>query len=317
MPTVTAVITTMGSSLLLRAVRSALDQTYPALDVIVCVDGPGGGEVAKTLTDPRVRVLQLPRRVGQREVRLQGVRASKAEYIAFLDDDDRWYQTKIERQVAAAMAIRAQGLHPIVLCRSNRVAPDGRHLQVSPRRTLPSGARVADWLLVRRELRPESASAITSMFLMPRALLLDLPPLPGDAFMTLDWPMLIALDERPQVRIEMLEDVLLDYVIHPIGHSESSSRAWPASYEMFDQWRQDHTLTRREWADGLLWVTAVLAVEQDDRRGALRIARRVQRGGGGSWRAWVFFALCFLLPKRLRAAINETVEKVTTRRAGQ
>jgi glycosyltransferase involved in cell wall biosynthesis len=305
------IIPTLGNPLLVRAVRSALDQTYPELDVIVCADGPEAAAVANTLTDPRVRVLIYDERRGQREARFSGAEATTAPYVAFLDDDDLWHPRKIERQVAAAMAMSGGGARSVVLCRSNRVAPDGRHQQVVPKRLLGPDERVADYLFVRRRIRPGEAAATASMFMIARSLLLDLPPLPGSPFLHEDWALLIALADRPEVQLAMVDDVLIDYVVYPIGESASSSMAWQLSDEWFELWRE--RLTKREWAEGLLSVTAVLAVEQGDRRGALSVARKVRRAGGAMWRAWGYFVLVFLLPKPIREGINETVEKVSTR----
>src|SRR4029077_2815495 len=49
--------------------------------------------------DPRVRILRREEQVGAGAARNAGVSVTRGELIAFLDDDDTWRPTKIERQV--------------------------------------------------------------------------------------------------------------------------------------------------------------------------------------------------------------------------
>jgi len=57
--------------LVLRAVRSALNQTYPHLEVIVVVDGPDPAtkEALETVVDGRLRVVALDQSVGGSDAR--------------------------------------------------------------------------------------------------------------------------------------------------------------------------------------------------------------------------------------------------------
>ena len=109
-PLVSAVIPTYNRpSLVLGAVKSALNQTHPNMEVIVVVDGPDNsthralGEIA----DPRIRIITLPQHQGACGARNAGVQAAKGEWVAFLDDDDEWLPAKTELQLSAA-----QSLHP-------------------------------------------------------------------------------------------------------------------------------------------------------------------------------------------------------------
>jgi glycosyltransferase involved in cell wall biosynthesis len=90
-----------------RAVRCALDQTYPNLEVVVVVDGPDPKtiEALETLQEPRLRVVALADNVGLAEARNTGVRASLGEWIAFLDDDDEWFLEKIAKQMDSSLHI--------------------------------------------------------------------------------------------------------------------------------------------------------------------------------------------------------------------
>ncbi|MGA3011518.1 MAG: glycosyltransferase [Terracidiphilus sp.] len=85
-----------------RAIRSALNQTYLNLEVVVVVDGPEPETVRilQALNEPRLRIVGLPENIGIAGARNVGVREAKGEWVAFLDDDDEWLSQKIETQLA-------------------------------------------------------------------------------------------------------------------------------------------------------------------------------------------------------------------------
>ena len=105
MPEVSVVIPTRNrSELLLRAVKSALAQTFAELEVIVVVDGPDEATLAtlRTIEDRRLAIVAPTESVGGSEARNVGAERSSGQWIALLDDDDEWLPTKIEKQMAAA-----------------------------------------------------------------------------------------------------------------------------------------------------------------------------------------------------------------------
>src|SRR6266446_5212208 len=102
MPHVSAIIAVYnGAATVAQAIDSVLAQTFGDLDLIVVNDGSTDGTpgVLRNYGD-RIRVVDQPN-CGVAVARNAGVRASRSEYIAFLDSDDAWAPTKIALAVAA------------------------------------------------------------------------------------------------------------------------------------------------------------------------------------------------------------------------
>jgi Glycosyl transferase family 2 len=84
-----------------RAVASVLAQTFQDFELIL-VDNSSPDESIKRcqmrFNDPRIQIVRQPNR-GPSGSRNTGVRQAKGRYIAFLDGDDEWEATKLERHV--------------------------------------------------------------------------------------------------------------------------------------------------------------------------------------------------------------------------
>ena len=85
-----------------RAVDSVRAQTYDRYEIILVDDGSrdGSDRRARELaaTDERITALAVPRSGAPARPRNQGIRASRGEFVAFLDQDDWWLPEKLERQ---------------------------------------------------------------------------------------------------------------------------------------------------------------------------------------------------------------------------
>jgi len=91
-----------------RSIRSALAQTYAPLDVLVVDDGSTDRtlEIATRIAEdePRLQVVSFPNG-GVARARNRGTVLAEGIYVAYLDGDDLWHPTKIEKQVAALQAV--------------------------------------------------------------------------------------------------------------------------------------------------------------------------------------------------------------------
>lgn len=85
------------------AANSALDQTMTDLEVIVVDDGSGDDteQRVRDLADTRVKFFEHERNLGGNAARRTAIEQSRGRYIAFLDADDMWFASKLEKQLAA------------------------------------------------------------------------------------------------------------------------------------------------------------------------------------------------------------------------
>lgn len=106
-PLVTVVMATyMRQRLLPRAIDSVRRQTLQAWELLVVDDEPSEetASIVASVKDPRIQYLRHRKNLGLCAARNTGIQEATGQYIAFLDDDDRFLPTKLERQVEALNA---------------------------------------------------------------------------------------------------------------------------------------------------------------------------------------------------------------------
>ena len=109
-PLVSVVLITYNRPELLRnALGSVLEQTYEDIEVIVVNDG--GQDVSgivKQFDDPRINYIESPKNLGAAGARNVGIGSARGKYIAYLDDDDRYYPTHLETLVSTIELSKAR-----------------------------------------------------------------------------------------------------------------------------------------------------------------------------------------------------------------
>jgi glycosyltransferase involved in cell wall biosynthesis len=104
MSTISVIIPTYNRvSLLGRAIQSVLRQSLDDLQLLIIDDGSNDGtkEFVRALEDPRVDYIRHKTNQGASAARNTGLSRANGEFVAFLDSDDEWLETKLEKQLAA------------------------------------------------------------------------------------------------------------------------------------------------------------------------------------------------------------------------
>ena len=190
-PIVSVVIPTKNRNVeVQRAISSALRQTLSDVEVIVVDDGSldPTSPALKHVTDPRLTFHRNDSAAGPSSARNVGTGLARGSFVAYLDSDDEWHPTKLERQVSALhRGGRGVGLS---LCGYEVIDGDIRRARV-PREV--RAGNVVQLLDTRHE------PTVTSCFVLPTALAL------GFCF---DSTLAAYEDLDLAVRISMTHDVV-------------------------------------------------------------------------------------------------------------
>ena len=131
------------------AVRCAIDsvraQTCQDFEIIVVDDGSTDDTIAavEAIGDPRITLVKHQRNLGASPARNSGIRAGSAPYVAFLDSDDEWLPTRLEKLLRVFGTNDKIGL---VYSGAERVLADGTVIK-----EIPADRRDFDRVLLIRE----------------------------------------------------------------------------------------------------------------------------------------------------------------------
>lgn len=87
-----------------EAIESVQQQTYANWELLVVDDGSTDRTIQlfrETITDDRVILLETPCRLGITGSRNMGLKNATGDLIAFIDSDDLWDRSKLEKQINA------------------------------------------------------------------------------------------------------------------------------------------------------------------------------------------------------------------------
>ena len=123
-----------------RAIASVRRQTVQDFEIIVVDDGSTDDTCAAvtSIADPRIRLIRHGDNRGGSAARNTGIRASRGTYVAFLDSDDEWFETKLEKQ----LAVFARSSKRVALVYTGTERVDDGHVSRRVPRRYPNLARV-------------------------------------------------------------------------------------------------------------------------------------------------------------------------------
>ena len=100
-------------NLLVNAVESLLSQSYNNIEIIIVDDNLPSSQYREQTEskfgnheDKRIKYIKHEQNKGANAARNTGFSYANGEYIAFLDDDDEYYQSKIEIQLKTALQFK-------------------------------------------------------------------------------------------------------------------------------------------------------------------------------------------------------------------
>ncbi|MBS0365021.1 MAG: glycosyltransferase [Proteobacteria bacterium] len=213
-----------------RAIESVYAQTFTGWELIIADDGSDceTRQYLQSLTpDPRVRILWLAHTGSPSKVRNAALSMAAGEYVAFLDSDDLWAATKLQRQIETLRA-RAN-------CRWSytafvRVDADGIPLAEERRRLwVPYDGEIFDQVVTTR------ASIRTPSVVATRQLLAQ-----AGGF---DEEMLSAEDYDLWLRLALYSEVAIvdEPLVYVRYHDQNHTREWQGAYA-----GRDRSLRRRQ-----------------------------------------------------------------------
>jgi glycosyltransferase involved in cell wall biosynthesis len=287
--------------LVVRAIDSALKQSFNSIEVIVVVDG-ADEETAQALAkiaDPRLSVVTLPESVGAPEARNVGVRQARGRWVAFLDDDDEWLPAKIERQIEAAHASRWK--EPVISCSLVVKLPEGD--VVSPRRVPVPAESVAEYLFLRNlsevsEIRLQTSTLMASKNLLVRV--------PWRTCAHDEWDLLLRASTVEGVGLAFAREALV------IWHSDAGqarlSNAQTGWRRSADWFRSMHELVGpRTYASFLLSTFSIWARNEGDWKAFLGLPVEAIRRGEPTIPRLLIHAGRWLTPRPIRKSLKEFV----------
>lgn len=129
MPQISVIIPVYNrGKLITRAINSVLNQTFEDFELIIVDDGSTDVTVKiikEEYQDERIQLFVLKTNKGGSAARNIGIENSSGRYIAFLDSDDEWMPTKLEKQLAVFNSQKLENLGAVGCGRKLIIQNDG------------------------------------------------------------------------------------------------------------------------------------------------------------------------------------------------
>ena len=290
--TVAAIIPTNGRTSVVAAVRSVLDQSQQPDDVVVITAEPNEARVRELLANylDRVRIETTDQESPTGGfLRYLGTQSTQCDWYAFLDDDDEWFDTKLELQLHYA---RTKGLDVASSALLFR-GPDADGDKTIPALPYREGEAVADYLFAGRSARVDRPLLHTSTLVVSKDAIDTVNWDPALAVHQ-DWDLVLRLDAAG-FRIGQSGEALT-YVATGSSGSMSATNKWLASYTW---WLRSRDLMSRKASSDFLYSQVLrYALRERSRTGLKRVLKSARHEARPSMSA-VVIAVTGLVPRGL------------------
>ena len=185
------------ASLIIDAIESCVGQTYRPLEVIVVDDGSTDNSVEKIEqwnnsnfnNDFSLKLLKQENQGGN-VARNNGIKNAKGSFVAFLDSDDLWERSKLEKQIIFLLEDSSVGA---VYCGLRQIDIDSGKLLSDSERLYAEGYILSQILV-------KDVTAPTSAYLVRKKVFQDVGYFDDTLKARQDWDMWIRISEKFKVR---------------------------------------------------------------------------------------------------------------------
>ena len=237
-----------GSAYLREALDCVMSQTFANWELIAWDDcsTDNSARIVAEYKDPRIRYFLSPEETPLGKARDNAMRQATGEWLAFLDQDDLWTATKLEKQMALA-----NGDAGIIYGRAVLFWPSGRkrdYDQAHEFSQLPEGD-------IFSELFRSACFIAMSTAVLRRSAVEEIGGIPGWVEMAPDYCLYVAIARRYPARA--VQEVVCWYRMHSSNMWQASRRkVHQEALRTIDQWAgcldpQMAAYRRRTYATGL------------------------------------------------------------------
>ena len=299
-PLVTAVIPTRNRpELLQRAIASVRAQTCGPIEIVVVIDGPDDATraLSSAMSAERLRFIPLQTSVGGSDARNIGVQNATTEWVAFLDDDDEWLPTKIEKQLA--LAALATDPYPVISGQLIAKSPYGNF--VWPRRFPAESEPLSEYLFNRKSFFRGEGQLQTSL-LLARKSLLQLVPFTSGLRKHQDFDWYLRVSQLPGVRFHFVPEPLVNLYLEENRESITGRPDWRFSLDWLKANR--HRMTPRAYAGFICTQLAPEASQQGAWRALPLLLAEMLRHGKPSYMDVSIFGAMWLMRPSFRRTLR-------------
>jgi glycosyltransferase involved in cell wall biosynthesis len=297
---ITAVIPTRNRpNLVRRAIASVRAQTYESIEIVVVIDGPDDAtrSALATISDQRLRVVALDKSVGGSDARNVGVQNAHGEWIAFLDDDDEWLPSKIEKQLA--LAAHAPEPYPVISGQLIAKSPYGDFIW--PRRFPSDGEPISEYLFNRKTFFRGEGQLQTSM-LLTRKSLMELVPFTSGLRKHQDFDWYLRVSQTPGTRFYFVPEPISNLYLEEGRDSITARPDWRFSLDWLRASRE--RMTRRAYAGFISTQLAPEASLQGAWAAAPKLLWEMFRRGQPDYMDVSMFAAMWLMRPSFRRTLR-------------
>lgn len=264
-PGVSVVIPTRDRwTLVGRAIGDALAQAGVGLEVIVVDDGsriPAPRDVAALAADPRVRLDRNERSAGVAAARNGALAIARYEWVAFLDDDDRWAPGWLR----AAVAVGEREGADLVYGAHWLIDDDGRVVGAQP---------ACDPAAVRAGLQRQNVIGGPSMVVLRTEAVRRAGGFDGRLSALADWDLWVRVVASG--RVAAIDEPLVGYTVHTGNMHMSDPTRVLEEFDRFQAIRGAHDGARETFERWIAWDSAI----HGHRGRAIRLHLDLVRRGG-------------------------------------